>query len=58
MLEQTSGVDFYGVVGTHREEVSIWRLCSVVSQGRKDTRANSRKDGLAHSMYSIAYPIT
>jgi hypothetical protein len=24
-------------IETHREEVSIWKLCSMVSQGKKDS---------------------
>jgi hypothetical protein len=28
---------FVELTKTHREEVPIWRLCFVVSQGRKDT---------------------
>jgi hypothetical protein len=45
---------------THREEVSIWKLCSLISFLREEihTWANSRKDGLDHFGYIIANPTT
>jgi len=30
-------------IKTHREEVSIWRLCSMVSQGRKYSFGQTQK---------------
>jgi hypothetical protein len=39
MWEQISGANhiFVELIEKHKEEVSIWRLCFMVSQGRKDT---------------------
>ncbi len=39
------------------EKVSIWTLCFMVSQRKKDIWANSKIYGLVHSRYNIAYPI-
>jgi hypothetical protein len=36
MWEKTNGIDFCGVNKKHRKEVSIWRLCFMVSQERKN----------------------
>jgi hypothetical protein len=37
MWEQINGVDFCGVNKKHKEEILIWRLCFMVSYGRKNT---------------------
>jgi hypothetical protein len=41
------------------KKTPIWKLCSMVSQRRKDTFGQiQKKDDLAHSRYNIAYLIT
>jgi len=59
MWEPTSGVDFYGI------DKKILRRSSnleIMPYGflkqKKHIWENSRKDGLVHSRYNIAYPIT
>jgi hypothetical protein len=37
MWEPTSEVDFFGVNRKTLKRSPIWRLCFMVSQGRKDT---------------------
>jgi hypothetical protein len=57
MWEPTSGVDFYGI------NIKILRSSNleIMSYGfpkeKKHIWANSRKDGLVHLGYNIAYPI-
>ncbi len=38
-------------------KIQIWRLCFMVSQGKRHTWENSRKEGLIHLGCNIAYPI-
>jgi hypothetical protein len=59
MLEKTSGTNFNGINKNAWRIVPIWRLCFCGFPREKiHVWANLRKDGLAHSGYSNAYPIT
>jgi hypothetical protein len=58
MWELISGVDFYGV---NRKILRSSSNLKIMFYGflkeKKHILANSRKDGLVHSRYNIAYPI-
>jgi hypothetical protein len=59
MLEQTSGVDLYGVnKNTHIRSSNLEIMFCGLPRDRRHIWNNLRKDGLAHLGYNIAYQIT
>jgi hypothetical protein len=59
MLEKTNGIIFCGVNrNTQRRSSNLEILFCGFPREKIHIWANSRKDGLAHSRYNIAYPIT
>jgi hypothetical protein len=55
MLEQTNGVDFYGV--NKNTQIRSSNLEIMFCGFPREKRQNLRKDGLVHSRYIIVYPI-
>jgi hypothetical protein len=58
MWEPTTGVDFYGVDKKNTKKNALWFMPYGFLKEKKHIWENSRKDGLVHSRYNIAYPIT
>jgi hypothetical protein len=58
MWEPTNGIDFCGVNKKILRRSSNLEIMSYgFPKEKKHIWANSRKDGLVHSRYNIAYPI-
>jgi hypothetical protein len=58
MWEQTIGTNFCGVDRkTHRRNFNLEIMFYGFPREKRHTWANSKKVGLVHSRYSIAYPI-
>jgi hypothetical protein len=59
MLEQIDGANFCGVnINTLRKSSNLEIMFYGFPREKRHTWANLRKDGLTHSRYNIAYPIT